>query len=264
MTAPAPDFDLRGRVIVVTGGGGQLGKAFSASLLAQGARVAVFDQNVGEALSDGVLGCRVDVTDRKQIAEATARVTKEWGVPHGLINAAALDSSPDAPASENGPFESYPAESWDRVMAVNAKGVFLTCQVVGGAMADAGRGSIVNVGSIYGMLSPDQSLYEYRRQRGEIFFKPVAYSASKSAIYNLTRYLAVYWAKRGVRVNTVTFAGVFNNQDRDFLDGYLKKVPLGRMANADDYTGPISFLLSDSARYMTGSELVVDGGFSAW
>src|SRR5204862_6532886 len=130
------------------------------------------------------------------------------------------DSPPDAPAEEVGPVESYPEESFDEVMNVNVKGTFLSCQVVGARMAAAGRGSIVNLSSIYGMLSPVQDLYEFRRRGGEEFFKPVAYSVSKSALYNLTRYLATYWAKRGVRVNTVTLAGVANEQPPEFVNAY--------------------------------------------
>ena len=149
-------------------------------------------------------------------------VEAEWGVPHGLINAAAIDAPPDAPPEENGPFETYPAASFDRIMAVNVKGTMLCCQAIGDAMAKAGRGSIVNICSTYGLVSPDQSLYDYRRDRGETFFKPVTYSASKSAILNLTRYLATYWAKQGVRVNTLTPGGVFANQEREFLDGYAR------------------------------------------
>ena len=264
-------FSLETDTIVVTGGLGQLGQTFSHALRSAGARVAIFDNAPtphlirSEIRDDSQISLHhVDVTDRLSIDHALKEVVAQWGIPTGLLNAAALDSPPDAPADENGPFETYPVDSWDRVMAVNAKGVFLTCQVVGGAMAKSGRGAIVNVASIYGALSPDQSLYEYRRQEGQSFFKPVAYSASKSALYNLTRYLATYWAPNGVRVNTITFAGVFNHQDQKFLDRYLPKVPLGRMAEPQDYTGPIVFLMSDAARYMTGADLVVDGGFSAW
>jgi NAD(P)-dependent dehydrogenase (short-subunit alcohol dehydrogenase family) len=148
-------------------------------------------------------------------------------------------------------------------MNVNVKGAMLCCQVFGGAMAKAGRGSIVNIGSIYGMLGPDQFLYQFRRDNGEEFFKPIAYSVSKSALLNMTRYLAVYWGSKAVRVNTLTFAGVFANQHPDFLVRYIPKVPLRRMAEPDDYNGAVVFLMSDAARYMTGSNMVIDGGFSA-
>ena len=154
--------------------------------------------------------------------------------------------------------------SFDRVMDVNVKGSVICCQVIGGAMAKAGRGSIVNISSIYGMVSPDQGIYEYRRLQGEDFFKPVAYSVSKSSIFNLTKYLATYWAKKGVRVNTITFAGVFNGQDERFLNAYCAKVPMGRMAQREEYVGPIVFLISNASSYMTGANLVVDGGWTAW
>jgi len=184
--------------------------------------------------------------------------------PTGLVNNAALDSPPGAPAEENGPFETYPEESFDRVMEVNTKGVFLCCQVFGGQMASAGRGSIVNICSTYGVVSPDQTIYDYRREGGETFYKPVAYSVSKSSLLNLTRYLATYWAPREVRVNTLTLAGVFNDQDERFLANYTKRVPLGRMAHEDEYSGAVVFLMSDAASYMTGSNMVIDGGWTAW
>jgi NAD(P)-dependent dehydrogenase (short-subunit alcohol dehydrogenase family) len=131
-------------------------------------------------------------------------------------------------------------------------------------MAAERRGSIVNISSIYGMLSPVQELYDFRRRGGEEFCKPVAYSVSKSALYNLTRYLATYWAKSGVRVNTLTLAGVWNDQPREFLDAYAQRIPVGRMADAREVVGPVVFLASDASSFVTGSNLVADGGWSAW
>lgn len=267
-------FSVRDKVVILTGGLGQLGKQFSQALVDRGAKVAVFDLLADERLmakrlgvhgtDDRVLILPVDVTERGSIQAGLRQVNETWGTPHALINNAALDSPPDAAAEENGPFESYPESSWDQVMQVNVKGVFLCCQVVGGQMAAAGRGSIVNICSVYGLVSPDQRIYEYRRTEGTMFFKPVAYSASKSAVLNLTRYLATYWAGKNVRVNTLTFGGVFNHQDKQFLKGYCARVPLGRMAREDEYNGAIVFLVSDASSYMTGSNLVIDGGWTAW
>jgi len=245
-------FSLEGRVAIVTGGAGQLGAEIVRGLEEFGARVAVFD-----IAADPL---RVDVTDRGALKAALDEV----GTPHVLVNAAALDSPPDAPAEEVGPLESYPEEAFDAVMNVNVKGTFLACQVVGARMAEAGRGSIVNISSVYGMLSPVQDLYEFRRAGGEEFYKPVAYSVSKSALYNLTRYLATYWAKSGVRVNTLTLAGVANDQPREFVEAYTARMPLGRMADVQEVVGPVVFLASDASSFVTGANLIVDGGWSSW
>lgn len=265
-------FDLSGRVVIVTGGLGLLGSRFCLALANRGASVAALDQSTDAARpseafgrdAPRILALPADVTSRASLEAAVGKVIATLGVPYGLVNAAAIDSPPGAPVEENGPFETYPESSWDRVMDVNVKGTFLACQVIGARMAEEGRGSIVNVSSIYGLVSPDQRIYEYRRAAGEPFFKPVAYSASKSALLNLTRYLATYWGGRRVRVNTVTFGGVFNGQDPSFLAGYTSRVPLGRMADDDEYNGAIVFLLSDASSYMTGSNLVIDGGWTAW
>jgi NAD(P)-dependent dehydrogenase (short-subunit alcohol dehydrogenase family) len=266
-------FELGDRVTVVTGGLGRLGRQFASTIVAHGGRVALLDLKatddptlqgaIPEDRSTRVLSIAADVTSRTSLQQALKQIEAKWETPAGLVNNAALDSPPDAPVGENGPYEEFPDAIFDRVMQVNVKGVHLCCQVFGGAMARKGRGSIVNVGSIYGVVSPDQDLYEYRRADNEVYYKPVAYSVSKSALYNLTRYLAVYWGGSGVRVNIVTFAGVLANQDPRFLERYVPKVPLGRMADASDYNGTIVYLLSDASRYMTGSNLVVDGGFTA-
>jgi len=259
-------FDLDARIVLVTGGAGQLGRAYTRHLAGAGARVAVLDLAPPDGpLPDGAMFVAADVTDRASLEAARDRIVAEWGAaPHGLVNNAGLDSPPDADASENGPFETYPAESYERVMSVNATGPMLCSQVFGGAMAEAGRGSIVNIGSTYGLVSPDQSLYEYRRAGGETFYKPVAYAASKSAVLNLTRYMATYWGRAGVRVNTLTLGGVFAGQDPRFLEAYTARVPLGRMADPQDYFGALHFLLSDASAYMTGANLVIDGGWTAW
>ena len=262
MTAD-PLFDLSDRVAVVTGGMGQLGAVYAAGLAERGMRVAIFDVTAGD-VPDGARAFIVDVTDRASIEEALREVESEWGAPRLLVNNAGRDSPPDAPAEEVGPFETYPEASFDAVMDVNVKGTFLCCQAIGGAMAREGRGSIVNVSSIYGLLSPMQDLYEFRRDAGERFVKPVAYSVSKSAILNLTRYLATYWAKDGVRVNTLTLAGVWNDQPAEFLEAYSARVPLGRMLEAPEALGAVVFLASDASSYVTGSNVVVDGGWSAW
>jgi NAD(P)-dependent dehydrogenase (short-subunit alcohol dehydrogenase family) len=258
-----PLFELDGRVAIVTGGMGQLGSVYASGLAERGMRVAVFDVAGGD-VPDGARAFEVDVTDRGAIEAALREVESAWGVPHLLVNNAALDSPPDAPADEVGPFETYPEESFDAVLDVNVKGAFLCCQVVGGAMAREGRGSIVNVSSIYGLLSPVHDLYDFRRAGGETFVKPVAYSVSKSAVLNLTRYLATYWAKAGVRVNTLTLAGVWNEQPAEFLDAYTARVPMGRMLDAREALGAVVFLASDASSYVTGANVVVDGGWSAW
>lgn len=267
-------FDVKDRVVIITGGLGQLGRQFGMALADRGAKIAVFDieknredaeYKFGKKYSgNDVMFLRVDITSRKSIEQGLKSVMSKWNVPHALINNAALDSPPNSPPEENGPFETYPETSWDKIMEVNVKGTFLSCQVIGGQMSVAGRGSIINICSTYGLVSPDQRIYEYRRKGGDTFYKPVAYSASKSSILNLTRYLATYWAKNNVRVNTLTFGGVFNNQDEEFLKGYCSRVPMGRMAFEDEYNGAVIFLISDASSYMTGANLVMDGGWTAW
>jgi NAD(P)-dependent dehydrogenase (short-subunit alcohol dehydrogenase family) len=269
-----PLFDLAGRVAVVTGGMGQLGSELAVALAGRGMRVAILDLEtepretaaaLRTGLDEGAIRVhRCDVTDRAAVEAALALVGVDWGVPHLLVNAAAIDAPPDAPASEVGPFEDVPPVALERVVHENVLGVVVPCQVVGGAMAREGRGSIVNVGSVYGLLSPHQALYEFRRSGGEPFFKPAAYSVSKSALLNLTRYLATYWGGSGVRVNTLTPHGIENDQPLPFVEAFSARSPLGRLMDVSEAVGAVVFLASDASSYVTGANIVVDGGWSAW
>ena len=263
-------FDVSNEVIVITGVSGQLGSEYARALLVHGARVVGLDirqsnnnQTLTTEFKKNYFFCPADVTSKESLKQALAKIKDIFGAPTVLINNAAIDSPPSASIEENGPFESYPEASWDKVIDVNLKGTYLCCQVFGGAMAKATKGSIINIASIYGVVAPDQSIYDYRRARGEVFFKPVAYSVSKSGILNLTRYLSVYWAKQNVRVNSLTISGVYNNQEQAFLNAYCARIPIGRMAAIDEYNGSIIFLASNASNYMTGANLVIDGGWTA-
>jgi len=261
-------FSLSGKTAIVTGAAGQLGGEYVRALLGAGANVAALDirpdnskGNLKEIDSERLQLITVDITRRASIESALGKVLTHLGTPSVLINNAAIDAPPNASEQETGPFETYPESSWDVMMNVNLKGVFLCCQVIGGHMARTGGGSIINISSIYGMVSPDQRIYEYKDKP---FFKPVTYSVTKSGILNLSRYLATYWAKNNVRVNTLTLGGVFNNQDNMFLKNYTDKVPLGRMAQQNEYNGAILYLASGASSYMTGANIIIDGGYSCW
>ncbi len=264
-------FSFTQKNVVITGASGQLGSAYANLFLHLGARVVGLDIRRSKSdranlsdYPDFYKFIEVDLTDRNHIKEALRETEIDFGIPNVLINNAAIDSPPNASATENGPFESYPEKSWDKVMDANLKTMFLMCQEFGGAMAESDAPtSIINVSSIYGLVSPDQTLYDYRRLDGEEFYKPIAYSVTKSGVLNFSRYLAVYWAKKNVRVNSLTIAGVFNNQDEEFLKAYCSRIPIGRMAEVEDYFGPLVFLASDASKYMTGANLVIDGGWTA-
>ena len=192
---------------------------------------------------------------------------KTWGRIDGLVNNAALDPKFDsqaAAARHNAPFESYPLELWNRAIAVDLTGMFLCAQAVAPAMLAHGRGAVVNICSTYGLVGPDQRLYESDDPTAPPAFKPVSYSVTKSAALGLTRYLAAYWGGKGIRVNTLTLGGVFNGHSSGFVRRYAARTPMGRMAERSEYTAALVFLLSDASSYMTGSNLVVDGGWTAW
>jgi NAD(P)-dependent dehydrogenase (short-subunit alcohol dehydrogenase family) len=263
-------FGLSGKVAIVTGAAGQLGGEYARTLLDAGAKVAAFDVwlenpkgKLNEIKSEDFILHEVDITEKKSIETGLDSVIERLGMPTILVNNAAIDAPPNASEVNTGPFEAYPEQTWMTMMDVNLKGLFLCCQVIGGQMARSGGGSIINISSTYGILSPDQRIYEYRAKE-KPFYKPVAYTVSKSGVLGLTKYLATYWSKKNVRVNTLTLGGVFNHQDETFLKNYSEKVPLGRMANQNEYNGAVLFLASEASSYMTGSNLVIDGGYSCW
>ena len=263
-------FDVTNEIVVITGGSGQLGIEYSKTFLEANSFVVSIDLKTNKYVEElkvkyknKFLFVKCNITSKKSVIETSAQIQKTFGDVSVLINNAALDSPPDAPREETGPFESYPESSWDNVIDVNLKGVFNCCQVFGDIMAKNNKGSIINVSSIYGVVSPDQSIYEYRRKNGNSFYKPIAYSVSKSGLINMTKYLAVYWAKFKVRVNCIVLAGVDNNQDLEFKEAYCKRIPIGRMANENEYNGAMIFLASQASSYMTGSTITLDGGWTS-
>ena len=261
------EFDLSGEVAVITGGAGILGPRFAHALARRGASVAVLDREPRKAeqvaaelaQQHGVRahGWAVDVADRAALAGVAQRVVGDLGQPTVLVNAAATKT-----AGFFEPFETYGLGDWEEVMRTNVTAAMLASQQFGARMAQAGRGSIVNILSIYGIVAPDQRIYE-----GSAINTPGVYSASKAALWGLTKYLATYWAQRGVRVNAVTPGGVSDNKGKQttaFVERYSARVPLGRMAQADEICGAVVFLASRASSYVTGQNIVVDGGLSAW
>ena len=271
-------FSVKDKICIVTGGLGQLGKNYVRELHSRGAKVAVWGRTVNEkkivaalgeeALCDEALRFyAVDINKKDTINAALDDMQAVWGVPDVLVNNAGIDTQPSAPPEVSGPFENFPEEVFREVVDINLVGTFLCCQAVGKRMVEAGKGgSIINIGSIYGMVSPVQDIYAYKEQMtGVPFIKPVAYSAAKSGIYNLTRYLACYWGKKGIRVNTLSPAGVWRDtQDQYFQANFCARMPMGRMSREDEFNGPLIFLASNASSFMTGANLVVDGGWTAW
>ena len=266
-------FSLEGDIAVVPGGLGKLGPIWIEALLRAGASVMALDlpdavisedfQKIQADFGETRLAlARADVRDRAALESACDDCLKTLGVPSILVNNAGIDMPPGKEAG-GCRLEDIPLDENRKILEVNTLGLFLVTQVFGISMVKAGRGSIINIGSLYASVSPDTRFYDHI-QTDPPFLKPPAYGASKAAVVNLTRYLATLWAPHGVRVNALSPGGVLGDQDEDFKRKFCDRVPMGRMATASDLCGPLLFLASRASSYVTGIELVVDGGFTAW
>ena len=278
-------FDLTDRVAIVTGGAGLLGAEFCKTLVMAGAQVVIADidadaaKSLAKSLSDQssqndqsdtkrvistAVGLWTDVTDIDSVQNTVNTTLSTYGRLDILVNSAAMDPKFD-PQHDGGhlnAFEDYPLQGWRQALDVNLTGIFLCCQAGVRPMLAQRQGVIINVCSIYGMVGPDQKIY--RREGENPQFKPVYYSVTKAGILGLTKYLATYYAGKNIRVNALTPGGVFNQHDGKFVKAYAARTVLGRMAEKDEMNGALLFLASDASAYMTGANLVVDGGWTAW
>jgi len=269
-------FDLTGRVGVVTGGGGQLGFEFCKTLAEAGAAVAVVDLNASasQATADSLtksgyqaLALPTDITKPDSVNAAVEKVLSTFGRLDVLVNSAALDPKFDPDAMNKGitpgAFEDYPLDLWNAAMNVNLTGMFLMTQAcVKPMIAQGKKGSVINICSTYGLNGPDQRIYVKEGKR--VAFKPVYYTVTKAGVMGFTKYLAAYYAGTEIRVNALTPGGVYNNHEDYFVKNYSAKTILGRMAKKDEMNGALLFLASEASSYMTGNNVVVDGGWTAW
>jgi 2-deoxy-D-gluconate 3-dehydrogenase len=271
-------FGLTGRTALVTGGAGLLGAQFCRTLAQAGAQVVIADVNrqageelAGSLTNDGypAVAVQTDVTDPVSVRGMVAAALKAFGRLDILVNSAALDPKfdPQHQVDEfahpgSGAFESFPLAAWEQALSVNLTGAFLCCQAGVRPMLEQGGGVIVNLSSIYGLAGPDQRLYQQPGQTPK--YKPVYYSVTKAGILGLTRYLATYYAGQNIRVNALTPGGVFNAHEAAFVQAYSARAVLGRMAEVDEMNGALLFLASDASAYMTGANLIIDGGWTAW
>jgi len=271
-------FDLNGRVAIITGGAGLLGVKHAEAIAEAGGQPVIADLDLERAkraagsISDqyGVdsIGVSVDVTSRPSIEVLLKTVLSHYSSIDILINNAANNPKVETTLYGNtewSRFENFPIETWEDDLAVGLMGAFLCCQVIGSAMAAKGRGVILNIASDLAIIAPDQRIY---RKTGlaedQQPVKPVTYSVVKSGLVGLTRYLATYWAGKGVRVNALSPGGVYNGQPAEFVEKLSALIPLARMANVDEYKGAVLFLVSDASSYMTGGNLVIEGGRTVW
>lgn len=269
-------FDLTGRIAVVTGGVGLLGAEFCRTLAEAGAAVVVVDLNApaSQAVADSLtkdeykaLAIPTDITQPDSVNAVVEKVLSAFGRLDILVNSAALDPKFDPDAVNKGitpgAFEDYPLDLWNSALNVNLTGMFLMTQACVKPMIEQGKkGSIINICSTYGLNGPDQRIYVKEGKR--VAFKPVYYTVTKAGVMGFTKYLAAYYAGTEIRVNALTPGGVFNNHEDYFVQNYSAKTILGRMAKKDEMNGALLFLASDASSYMTGNNVVVDGGWTAW
>lgn len=269
-------FDLTGKIVVITGGAGLLGVQHAEAVASAGGIPVLVDVNEARAQQAatsietkfGVSACgfAVDITDQASISVLRDTVLTRFGRVDILINNAANNPKMENAADINfSRLENFPIAQWQADIAVGLTGAFLCCQVFGTEMARQGSGVIINIASDLALIGPDQRLYRDESLAEHLQpVKPVTYSVVKSGLVGLTRYLATYWADRGVRVNAISPGGVFNGQSEEFVVKLSKLIPMGRMAQIDEYQGAIIFLCSDASSYMTGANLIIDGGRTCW
>jgi len=264
-------FSLNNKTAIVTGALGLLGREHCLALTEAGANVIAADLDFEKAeefaseLGNKALGVYLDVTDKSSIISAKEKGKRKFGSIDILVNNAAINDMFENPkaSKEQSKFENYPLELWQKSIDVNLTGVFLCSQIIGLEMVKNNYGSIINIASTYGITAPNQSLY-IKENGLQDFYKPPAYSAAKAGVIMFTKYLATYWGNKNIRVNSLSPGGVENSQDEYFIKNYSEKTPLARMAKPSDYRGALIFLASDASLYMTGANLVVDGGWTAW
>lgn len=264
-------FSLNDKVAIVTGALGLIGKNHCFALAEARANVIACDLNgemcdeFAKNLPNDSIGVGVDITSPYSLKNLRDEILNKFGKIDVLVNNAAINDMFENPlaALEQSKFENYPLDMWKKSLEVNVTGMFLCSQIIGTEMAKKKYGSIINVASTYGIVAPDQSLY--KNEEGEqTFYKSPAYPATKGAVISFTKFLAAYWGSAGVRVNTLSPGGVENSQNEFFVKNYSNRTPLGRMAAPTDYKGAVVYLASDASSYMTGANLVVDGGWTCW
>ena len=264
-------FSLENKVAIVTGAAGLIGQNHCKALSSAGANVIAVDlddskcRSLAEFLPTYSIGASADICSENSLNELVTKVINKFGKIDILVNNAAINDMVEKTNSsiEDSKFENFSYSAFKKVLEVNVAGMFLVSQIVGNEMLKNKNASIINIASTYGIVAPDQSLYQ--KPNGEQgFYKSPAYPISKAAVISFTKYLAAYWGNKGIRVNCLSPGGVLNNQEEYFINNYNKRTPLGRMANPEDYSGALVFLASEASSYMTGANLVIDGGWTIW